>query len=180
MIGNFNAGLAFCWRVGFDNPQDGVHTTLGDPGGATFGGVTQATWTNAVDTGIVKGELAKASIHDLSEVLGVKFWGETCDALPAGLDLLVFNGRMMTGAYPKLLQQCLGFMGNDEVDGWIGPVTLGAVRASHARTLIRALSGSHHAYLMRLAGWVEFGGGWNTRVRAALAAAIALADGVVS
>lgn len=172
---NFNAGLALVWRPGFDSPLDGYHVTVGDSGGATNGGVIQATWDSAVTAGIARGKLEVATISQLTAVLRIKFWGITCDALPHGLDLMFFNGRMMTGAYPKLLQQCLGFMGDTDVDGWVGPASLRAVRARDAETLIDAVSGVHHAYLTRLPAFAEFGAGWTIRLRAAQAAAHMLA-----
>lgn len=171
---NFNASLALVWRAGFDSPLDGYHVTPGDSGGGTNGGVIQATWDSAVSAGIVRGALGVATVSQLTAVLKAKFWGTTCDALPHGIDLLYFNGLVMSGGYPKLLQQCLGFMAAD-VDGWIGPVSLRAMRARDPETLIDALSGAHYAYLTRLPAFAEFGDGWTIRLKAAQAAGHALA-----
>jgi lysozyme family protein len=176
MIANFAAALAFVWAPGRDSPADGYHTTPGDPGGGTFGGVIEATWADAVNSGIVRGPLVNATIKQLTAVLQAKFWGDACDALPAGLDLLLFNGRMMTGRFPWIMQQCLGFMTDDDVDGRIGPQTLHAAAQCDGPTLIDAISGSHCAYLRGLSGWAEFGGGWSARLVAAKAAAHALTD----
>jgi hypothetical protein len=177
MNDNWPAALAFVWQPNFDSPQQGVHTTPGDPGGTTYGGVIQATWDNAVKTGIVRGLLTGATIAQLSTVLRLRFWGDTCDALPRGVDLLYFNGHIMSEDYPYLLQQCLGFTGPADVDGWIGPETLRACRAADSATLINAMSGAHYAYLTRLAAWAKFKDGWTTRLRAAQVAAHGLADG---
>ncbi len=159
----------------FDSPLQGYHVTPHDPGGGTLGGVTEATWKGAVTAGIVKGALKDASIPQLSAVLRIKFWGITCDALPHGVDLLYFNGVMMTGRFPKLFQQCLGFMG-DDIDGWIGPQSLVKTRARDPQTMIDAVSGAHAAYLATLDGWSHFGNGWTIRLKAAQAAALAMAD----
>jgi lysozyme family protein len=172
---NYPASLAFVWRKGFDSPDDGFHVTPGDPGGGTKGGVIRVTWDSAVRVGIVKGSLAAATNDQLSAVLETAFWGPTCDALPDGLDLLLFNGRMMSGRFPRLFQQCLGFTAED-VDGWIGPESLKVARSREPETLIDAISGAHYAYLAGLAEWSEFGAGWTTRLKAVQAAAIALAD----
>lgn len=176
MNGNFSAALGFVWQPGLDDPKDGYHVSPHDPGEGTFGGVIQETWKNAVEAGIVIGLLSKASPAQLKLVLQAKFWGSLCDALPNGLDLLYFNGLMMSGHYPKLMQQCLGFMGEDDVDGWIGPVTLKAIRASDPATLINALSGAHYAYLTTLSIWPDFKGGWTHRLKLAQPAALALTD----
>lgn len=177
MNDSFGLALAFVWQPGFDPPSDGDHVTPGDPGGETNGGVTATTWAAAVQSGIVKGALEAATRAQLAAVLRVNFWGAVCDALPPGLDLLFFNGRMMSGGFPKLLQQCVGMMGAD-VDGLIGANTIGVVDTSDARTLINALSGAHYAYLTRLKTWTEFSGGWTTRLVAAKAEALRLVGSV--
>jgi lysozyme family protein len=139
---NFPAALAFVWQQQFDSPAQGYHSTPGDPGGATFGGVIQATWDNAVQTGVVSGELQYASIAQLTTVLRTKFWSPYCAALPPGVDLLVFNGIMMSGHFPELLQQSLGLT-DGSVDGWIGKITQGAAADSDPVTLIKAVHGIH-------------------------------------
>ncbi len=174
---NFPAALEFVWRPEFDSPGQGFHKTPHDPGGGTNGGVIQATWDNAVMAGIVKGKLEDAGRDQLSAVLRIKYWGTVCDALPTGLDLLLFNGRMMTGKFTKLFQQSLGFIGPDSVDGWIGPQTLTKASACDARTLIDALSGAHAAYLGDLSTFMQFGRGWTIRLKAAQTAALAMAAG---
>ena len=168
---NFPAALALAWRPGFDSPRDGYHVTPGDAGGGTKGGVTAATWAHALERGLVAGTLAAATDEQLSVVLRDAAWGPACDALPAGLDLLVFNGRMMTGAYARLFQQGLGLLGV-QVDGAIGPLTIGRAGGCHAETLIQALSGIHCAYLTGLSAWPVFGHGWLVRILAARDAAL--------
>jgi lysozyme family protein len=177
MTPNFDTSLAFVWRPEFDSPHQGTHTTEGDSGGATSGGVIQATWDAAMRAGVVKGSLPDAGPDQLSAVLRATCWGTICDKLPAGLDLLYFNGSMMTGRFPKLFQEALGFMGPDDVDGWIGPDSLERARSRDPETLIDAISGAHAAYLATLESWPRFGRGWTTRLKAAQLAAIALADG---
>ncbi len=172
---NYPAALDFVWRRGFDSPLDGYHVSPGDPGGGTFGGVIEATWADAVKTGLVEGTLAHATTAQLSTVLHTRFWGLTCDALPDGMDLLLFNGRMMSGRFPSLLQQCLGFFGND-VDNWIGPKSLKAVKSGDTRTLINAVTGAHFAYLSELRGWPSFRAGWTQRLGAARLVALAMAQ----
>lgn len=175
MNDNFSSALAFIWQKGLDDPSDGPHSTVGDAGGLTVGGVTQATWNSAVTAGIVVGVLGKASTPQLRLVLQAKFWGSLCDALPHGIDLLYFNGIVMSGHFPRLVQQCCGFMG-DDVDGWIGPESLKTIRSREPETFIDAVSGAHYQYLTTLAGWAEFGGGWTHRLKLAQTAARALAD----
>ena len=172
---NFSAGLGFVWQPGYDNPADGYHVTPGDTGGGTCGGVIEATWAGAVAKGLVTGTLRDATRAQLSIVLRMEFWGAACDALPDGLDFALFNGRMMSGFYPQILQQCLGLTGGS-VDGGIGEKTLGLVQGRDAVTLIHALHGAHYAYCKRLPSWPEFQGGWTKRLLAARLTALGLAQ----
>jgi len=175
--GNFPAFLGFAWRPNFDSPADGFHVTPGDTGGGTKGGVIEATWAGAVQSGLVSGTLASAPDAALSLVLRQEFWGDVCDALPPGLDFLFANGRMMSGRFPWLFQGCLGFIGED-VDGRIGPESLAAARSAEPVTLIKAITGVHYAYLQSLTSWHEFGNGWTARLIAAAALACKLAGPV--
>ena len=170
---SFQSALNFVWAPGRDDPTDGYHVTPGDSGGGTFGGVIEATWTRAVELGIVPpGELMNATVPQLSDVMHAMFWLPVCDVLPAGLDFMYFNGTMMTGHYPHIFQQCLGFFGSDD-DGAVGHMTTGAAIAADSRTLINALHGTHIAYLRGLSSWGEFGGGWTTRLVACRKASLA-------
>lgn len=171
---NFAQSLSFVWEPGFDDPADGYHVTPGDSGGGTFGGVIENTWAGARARGLVTGDLRNASREQLATVLKDEFWGAACETLPAGLDLALFNGRMMSGGYPRLFQRCLGLMGED-VDGDIGGETLGAARGRDVATLLKALAGVHYAYVARLPSWPRFKGGWTKRLQAACDAALRLA-----
>lgn len=172
---NFSAALAFVWAPGRDSPKDGYHSSVGDPGGGTFGGIIETTWANAMQDGLVAGSLKNASITQLSLVIKRKFWDQYCAELPKGLDLLVFNGIFMSGRFPELLQQCLGFTDGD-VDGSIGKFTKGAIADSDPETLIKAIHGVHDYYLRTLQTWGRFGAGWEKRLEAARDAALALAE----
>jgi lysozyme family protein len=171
---NFSTALAFVWQPGFDDPDDGYHVTVGDPGGGTFGGVIEAIWDASEEEKLVSGPLSSAAREQLSLVLETEYWGDACNGLPSGVDLMLFNGRMMTGHYPRLFQQCVGFTGV-EVDGDIGRETIAVSKSADPTTLINALTGVHYAYLTSLRTWPEFRDGWTKRLLAARDAAIALA-----
>lgn len=173
---NFDAALTFVWAPGRDSPDDGYHVTPNDPGGGTIGGVIEATWQTAVHDGLVKGSLRAATRDQLTTVLRDKFWGPVCDALPAGIDFLMFNGRMMSGGYPKIFQSCLGLVG-DDVDGDIGPMTLGVAASAAPATLANALTGAHYTYLRALFAWPDFGNGWTARLQAARQTALGMIRG---
>jgi lysozyme family protein len=161
---NFPAALAYVWQPGYDNPADGYHVTAGDSGGGTKAGIIEATWAKALAKGIVTGTLRAATTSQLSDVLHMEFWGAACDALPAGIDVVLFNGRMQSGGYPKLFQQVLGFVGDDDVDGDIGPATVAAAQQVDPQTFLRAQYGVHYAYLTRLESWPLFKHNWARRL----------------
>lgn len=167
---NYQTGLDIVWQPQYDSPAQGYHVTPGDSGGGTYGGVIETTWAGAVARGLVTGTLRNATRTQLATVLRDEFWGPVCDALPAGIDLLLFNGRMMTGAYPHLFQSCLGFLGAD-VDGVLGQDTLQAAAGANPLTLARALTGVHYRYLSGLDAWAKFKNGWTTRLQGVQTAA---------
>lgn len=170
---NFSAALAFVWQPQYDSPKQGYHVTPGDPGGGTFGGIIEATWAAAAHDGLVHGLLKNASTAQLSLVMQKRFWEPVCEKLPPGIDLLVFNGTMMSGRFAELFQQCLGLTG-DDVDGWIGKFTQAVAANCDPATLIRAVHGTHYAYLESLPTWGLFGNGWSGRLLAARDAAMGL------
>ncbi|HTI81718.1 MAG TPA: putative peptidoglycan-binding domain-containing protein [Acetobacteraceae bacterium] len=167
---NYQTALNFVWQPGFDDPRDGYHVTPGDAGGGTKGGVIEATWAAAVAKGLVTGTLADATNDQLAAVLRYDCWGTACDTLRAGVDLMLFNGRMMSGGYPRIFQKCLGVY----VDGDIGPITLAVAAKANPASLVEALTTAHLAYLSQLSSWPEFKNGWTHRCEAAQTAAIAL------
>ena len=165
---NFSAFLALVWPADgdFDSPLGGYHVTPGDPGGGTKGGVIEATWALYVARGVVTGTLQDATDPQLEAVLRADAWGSVGDALPGGLDVLIANGRMMTGHYAAIVEQCLGWTGAD-VNNSIGPNDMKRLGGSDTRTLIEALHGNHYRYLASLTTWGEFGDGWTRRLVAA-------------
>jgi lysozyme family protein len=172
---NFKPSLDFVWQPGYDSPLDGYHVTPGDSGGGTKGGVIQATWANAVRQGIVAGSLVNATNGQLSLVLEDDFWSTACNGLPDGVDFLLFNGRMMSGRYPIIFQETLGFTGGD-LDGHIGPMSIAAAKTKNIQQLIEELCDGHYAYCKSLSSWPEFHGGWTKRLTAARLLAISLSS----
>jgi lysozyme family protein len=99
------------------------------------------------------------------------------DALPVGVDLSVFDMGVNAGIWrsARLLQQALGFTG-DEVDGSVGPETLGAAATFDARALVDDLADGQADFYRSLAEFDTFGAGWLNRTEARRAAALAMID----
>jgi lysozyme family protein len=174
MDDNFDTCLAFTLRE-----EGGYSDNPADPGGATNMGITLATyrrWSDDRDLGPVQ-------VQDMTErtaraIYRSLYWNPLrADALPAGVDLSVFDMGVNAGIWgsARLLQRAIGFTG-DEVDGSIGPETLGAVAKCDARTLVNDLAHRQAAYYETLSDFPTFGRGWLNRVRARRSAALAMID----
>ena len=175
MEDDFVTCLAFTLRAegGYvDNPDD--------PGAATNMGITLATyrtWSDDPAAGIP--QIKDMTRRVARAIYRAVYWNPLrADALPAGIDLSVFDFGVNAGTWrsARLLQRALGFTG-DEVDGCIGPETLGAAGKADARTLIESLSSRQADYYRSLAEFPIFGQGWLNRTEARREAALAMLSG---
>jgi hypothetical protein len=124
MADTFDTCLAFALRE-----EGGYVDNPADPGGATNMGITLATYREWSDNP----DLGAAQVQDMTRrtaeaIYRSSYWNPLCaDALPQGVDLSVFDRGVNAGIWrsARLLQRAIGFTG-DEVDGCIGPKTLGA------------------------------------------------------
>ena len=165
------AALAFVWLPSNDGQH--LHTEAHDSGGATNMGVTAATWATAIEHGLVSGDLAAATDRDLALVLRTMFWNVVQgDALPAGVDLAVFNFAMAAGPgrAARVLQRDVGVT----QDGQIGPLTLAAVAGQPAPGIIAALTNSEESFYAGLAAAKYFLRGWDRRAEDCRIAALAI------
>lgn len=102
-----------------------------DRGGATFNGVTQATyddWRGRVKKQ-PKQSVRKATAEEIKELYDVLYWRASgCDRLPWPISYLVFDASVNSGVSRgvRWMQQGLGV----EQDGKVGPATRGAAQAA--------------------------------------------------
>lgn len=154
-----------------------------DPGGATKYGITHKTlarWRKISPWW----QLPKSAVQQLSRgeaglIYRSIYWTRVRGAdLPAGLDLALFDYAVNSGPVRaiKALQTILGV----KADGWIGPLTLGALKGRPIGPLIAALCDSRLSFLQRLAIFATFGRGWSRRVSTIRAAALAMAGAATS
>lgn len=163
-MSRFDECLAFTWRPDFDGQP--LHFTAHDHGGATAWGVTlsaYAAWRAKTDLRpTTAADLGCASKDELAQLIRVEYWDAVRgDDLPSGVDLLVYDFGYGSGpgTSARLLQEVLGV----EVDGELGPQSLGAAQSPDRLDLIRRLGDRHDAYYRSLAQYPLFGRGWSRR-----------------
>lgn len=174
MADKFEPCLAFTLRE-----EGGYVDDPADPGGATNMGITLATYREWSDNP----DLGAAQVQDLTlriarAIYRSSYWNPLrADALPAGVDLSVFDMGVNAGNWrsAKLLQRAIGFVG-DDVDGCIGPETLSAAAKCDPRALIDDLADRQADFYRSLADFDTFGAGWLNRTEARRAAALAMID----
>jgi len=175
MPDRFGLCLAFTLRE-----EGGYVDDPADPGGATNMGITLATYRQWSDNPA----LGPAQVQAMTErtataIYRSLYWNPLrADALPAGVDLSVFDMGVNAGIWgsARLLQRALGFTG-DQVDGCIGPETLGAAAKADPWTLVDDLADRQAAYYRSLSDFPTFGGGWLNRTDARRRAALAMISG---
>jgi lysozyme family protein len=155
--GNFEACLNAFWIF------DGVRVDAA-PGEkfATSYGVTQYSWADAVDSGLVSGDMNAAPVSDFAKVLKFNYWeANNCDALPIGVDLMVFNDATLSGDThaAELLQRIVG----SASDGVIGPKTLAAISKIESETLILKIASADMEFLSALRNAPLYLNGWKRR-----------------
>ncbi len=174
MADTFGSCVAFTLRE-----EGGYVDNPADPGGATNMGVTLATlrqWSD--DPNLGPAQVQAMTVRTARAIYRSLYWNPLrADALPAGVDLSVFDMGVNAGTWrsARLLQRALGFAG-DEVDGCIGPETLGAAAKAEPATLVNDLAERQAAFYRSLAEFPIFGEGWLNRCRARNEAALAMIE----
>ena len=150
-----------------------VHHPL-DPGGATNLGITRATLAAHRGRPVSVAAVRALTEAEAGEIYRRRYWAAVkADALPAGLDLAVFDLAVNSGPgrAARLLQRALGV----REDGVIGPETLAAAASRDAAATVRALTEERLRFLQRLKTWKTFGRGWRRRVEDVEAESLRLA-----
>jgi lysozyme family protein len=164
---NFQKALAIelKYEGGFSNhPRD--------PGGVTLEGVIQRVYDGYRDRkGKPRQRLTAAMrntpewIAERNDIYRAQYWAAIRgDDLPAGVDLVVFDGAINSGPYQsaKWLQRALRM---NDVDGHIGEATLAALQNHPDHdALIADILARRLGMLQSLRTWSTFGKGWSARL----------------
>jgi lysozyme family protein len=158
---NFESALEMVLEV-----EGGYVNHKKDKGGATNKGITLAT---------LKRHNPKATITDLkiisNEMLRKIYYEDywlkaSCDKLPHGLDILVFDTAVNSGVYRAviILQAICGV----KQDGIIGKQTLAAIESFDKRLLLLQYFYDRVIFLKKISTYPVFGKGWRKRVCAVM------------
>jgi lysozyme family protein len=146
-----------------------------DPGGATMKGVTIGTFAQFKGRKVTKDELRKISDADLRAIYRRKYWDVVRgDDLPAGLDLVAFDGAVNSGPSRGARWLQVG-VGAASLDGKVGPITIERARAVNAASAIEAATIARLTFLRGLKHWPTFGKGWQRRVNDVRSVALGMA-----
>ena len=158
MLDKFDACHAITakWEGGWsDHPAD--------PGGKTMYGITQATLSSWLGRPASATEIRSLTKQQALAIYRDRYWKRVSgDQLPPGVDLCVYDFGVNSGPERavKSLQTALGV----KADGWIGELTLAALRDRDPRDLINVLCDRRLSFLKSLPTWGKFGKGWANRV----------------
>ena len=145
-----------------------------DPGQATMKGVTIGTYAQFKGRKVTKDELRNISDADLRTIYRRNYWDKVRgDDLPAGLDLVAFDGAVNSGPSrgARWLQHGVGAL----PDGKIGPETVRAATITNAAQAVGRACDARLSFLRSLKTWATFGKGWSSRVEDIRAKAIGMA-----
>ena len=154
----FDACMPFIFKA-----EGGYSDNPADPGGPTNFGITLATLrAYEGDPNLTADDVKKLTSAVAKEIYRTAYWNRMqCGALPAGLDLEVFDFGVNSGPAEsvKTLQRLVGVT----QDGSIGPITLAAVAQFNVGDLIGRFAQARLAFYQGL-NMPEFEQGWATRV----------------
>jgi lysozyme family protein len=166
----FDACMPFIFKA-----EGGYADNPADPGGPTNYGITLATLrAYEGDPNLTAENVKKLTPAIAKEIYRTAYWNRMqCGALPAGLDLEVFDFGVNSGPAEsvKTLQRLVGVT----QDGSVGPITLAAVRQFNVGDLIGRFAQARLAFYQSL-NMPEFEQGWATRVAQIQTAATKMLD----
>ena len=145
----------FKWEGGYsDHPKD--------HGGKTKYGITQATLSDHLGRPATDEEIKNLTKAMARKIYREDFWNVLhCDALPKGLDLIVFDMGVNagTGRSAKMLQELVGV----EPDGIIGPRSKRAIEKYASVGLIEKFYKAREEFYRSRDTFDTFGAGWLNR-----------------
>ena len=131
-----------------------------DPGGETKFGISKRAYP-ALD-------IRNLTLADAKAIYKRDYWDRAqCDRLPPELAFDVFDAAVNSGIGQAIrwLQRAVGVAD----DGYVGPLTLGALTRDGDPSAVQARFNGHRlAFMTNLSTWQTFGKGWARRIAANL------------
>jgi lysozyme family protein len=166
----FDACMPFIFKA-----EGGYSDNPADPGGPTNFGITLATLkAYEGNPNLTADDVKTLTRATATEIYRTAYWNRMqCGALPAGLDLEVFDFGVNSGPAEsvKTLQRIVGVT----QDGSVGPITLAALGQFNVADLIGRFAQARLAFYQGL-NMPEFEQGWATRVAQIQTAAAKMLD----
>lgn len=168
MIGNFPPGLGFAMRP--ENDGNPFHVDPDDPGGATKWGITMpalSDWRmeNGSPTPTVR-DLENLAEFERDAIYAANYWLRVNgDRLPLGVDLMVFDFGVTSGAAmsAKVLQRVAG-LSDHFIDGWVGDQTILALSSVPPFKLVSDLATVQEEYYKACPAAWKYLDGWERRL----------------
>lgn len=156
--------------------EGGFSDNAADLGGVTDQGITLTTLSHFLGRQASVSELQSMSDQLVSSIYHGTYWAALqCDALPPGVDLMVFDAAVQhgPGRAAKFLQSAIGAT----ADGVIGPSTLAAVGLAKPADIVETISAEREGFYKSLKTFSVFGKGWLSRLTNVTATASGWANG---
>jgi len=138
-----------------------------EPRLATNHGITLARLRRFLrDPGLGRDDIRHVPCGTVRALYLTDFWNRTrCNALPSGIDLMVFDHAVNAGSdrAGRALQLACGHR-RAEIDGAVGPDTLDRLALADPLTLLDALSAMQRTGYRQMAAYGLFGEGWLARL----------------
>src|SRR5271165_4048408 len=160
-----------------DSFDESLSFTLDEEGGytdhpteprlATNHGITLARLRRFLrDSGLGKDGIRHVPCATVRALYLADFWNRTrCDALPSGIDLMVFDHAVNAGPdrAGRALQLACG-QNRTDIDGAVGPCTLTQVALTDTLVLLDALTAMQRTGYRQMAAYTLFGENWLARL----------------
>jgi len=153
-----------------------------DPGGPTNRGITLsvfAAWKGVATDADLKEELKRIPEQTVRAIYTARYWTPAgCNDLAPALAFFHFDAAVNHGVAGaiRLLQRAVA----TDVDGEIGPLTLGAIARRPVEETLNAYADVRRARYRALPHFWRFGRGWLRRVDTALARALEISSTQIS
>lgn len=147
-----------------------------DPGGATNFGITIGVLGEFRGTRVTNQDVRMLTLAEAARIYRSRYWDAvSCDQLPAGIDLTVFDCAVNQGI--GRAARFLQIAARVKVDGVIGPVTINAINTARQDSLLcEFMARRMRSYGQLRSLFRTFGLGWSRRLMATHAAALRLTN----